>query len=167
MQVQYLCYSYLIWKPQTDSIFSQTTTYANLQLQTSLIAEAVGKTHASQPTHLLCLDILSPSQGQIPVVCICPGQGEWNQLGDFSGKFLIKHNNCVTWISFGVSWTLMIQRGPQIKNLNKVQCPLKILKFIVTSGSDFLCPQKSCFAFYILVLFQFSLLHITPNLGSS
>lgn len=61
MQVQYLCYSYLIWKPQTDSIFSQTTTYANLQLQTSLIAEAVGKTHASQPTHLLCLDILSPS----------------------------------------------------------------------------------------------------------
>lgn len=58
--------------------------------------------------HIFSLDTLSPNWGWIPVVCICLEQEEWNQMGDFNEKCLMKHNGCVTCASFGVSWTLLI-----------------------------------------------------------
>lgn len=45
-----------------------------------------------------------------------PGQEEWNQMGDFNEKFLMKHNGYVTWASSGVSWTLSIQVWPRPPN---------------------------------------------------
>lgn len=88
-----------------------------------------------------------------------PGVGKWNQMGDFSGKLLIKRKG------LDMIWDLLDpydldESGLDLqkRTSNKIQYPSKILQFTVISASGFpssrplsisLLPEWSFFFFFL------------------